>query len=243
MRQRARIVLKSTIDFINGISDFSEYIEMAESEEDTEQIQTEVDVQNEPTESADEQNKVIVLLNTSPKVRNYSEKSKEIEITAKNVDTARSKMAVKKNLKRVHDPLAEPDKEDVEVDFIVVEENHQKKNGEESDKSSSKKMRPDIEPTTSRTNESSQKSSDEVIIIQSKPAKPQLKLESPLRPKNNIDGIVSSTEAFDANNEETYFALSLLGTLRRLTPHKRAIAKCHILSYLTELEYGSSSIT
>lgn len=59
---------------------------------------------------------------------------------------------------------------------------------------------------------------------------------------NNADIMVSSTEKIDSNNEETYFALSLVGILKRLTPHKRAIAKCHILSYLTELEYGSSEL-
>lgn len=57
---------------------------------------------------------------------------------------------------------------------------------------------------------------------------------------SNADLMVSSTEKTDSNNEETYFALSLVSSLKRLSPHKRAIAKCHILSYLTELEYGRS---
>lgn len=57
---------------------------------------------------------------------------------------------------------------------------------------------------------------------------------------NNVDLLVSSTEKYDSNSEETYFALSLVGILKRLPPHKRAMAKCHILNYLTELEYGSA---
>lgn len=50
-----------------------------------------------------------------------------------------------------------------------------------------------------------------------------------------------SLDSAESNNEETYFALSLIGTLKRLDPRKRAIAKCNILSYLTELEYGSDA--
>lgn len=61
-------------------------------------------------------------------------------------------------------------------------------------------------------------------------------------PAWNADLMVSSTEKTDSNNEETYFALSLVSVLKRLSPHKRAIAKCHILSYLTELEYGPSEL-
>lgn len=49
-------------------------------------------------------------------------------------------------------------------------------------------------------------------------------------------------DSVDANNEETYFALSLIGIFKRLPPQKRAVAKCNILRYLTELEYGSSAI-
>lgn len=59
---------------------------------------------------------------------------------------------------------------------------------------------------------------------------------------SNTDLLVSSTEKTDSNNEETYFALSLVGILKRLSPHKRALAKCHILSFLTELEYGPSEL-
>lgn len=44
----------------------------------------------------------------------------------------------------------------------------------------------------------------------------------------------------DLNNDETYFVLSLIGTFKRLPPQKRAIAKCNILRYLTELEFGET---
>lgn len=46
----------------------------------------------------------------------------------------------------------------------------------------------------------------------------------------------------ESNNEETYFALSLIGALKRLNPRKRAIAKCNILKYLTNLEYADASL-
>lgn len=45
--------------------------------------------------------------------------------------------------------------------------------------------------------------------------------------------------ASPSGNEETYFALSIVEILKRLPHKKRAIAKCHIITYLTELEYGS----
>lgn len=61
--------------------------------------------------------------------------------------------------------------------------------------------------------------------------------------KHCADGLVTSTDMIDSNNEETYFALSLVGILKRLPAHKKALAKCHILNYLTELEYGSISST
>lgn len=44
----------------------------------------------------------------------------------------------------------------------------------------------------------------------------------------------------DFNNDETYFVLSLIGMFKRLPPQKRAIAKCNILQYLTDLEFGPS---
>lgn len=58
-------------------------------------------------------------------------------------------------------------------------------------------------------------------------------MAQPLKSLNNIE----------TNDEETYFALSLIGTLKRLPPHKRALAKCHIINYLTELEYGKLTLS
>lgn len=40
----------------------------------------------------------------------------------------------------------------------------------------------------------------------------------------------------DVTNEETFFALSMAENLKRLSPKKRAEAKCHIIQYLSELE-------
>lgn len=53
---------------------------------------------------------------------------------------------------------------------------------------------------------------------------------------------ITLPDANDSSNDDTYFVLSLIGTFKRLPPQKRAIAKCNILRYLTELEYGTSAI-
>lgn len=114
-----------------------------------------------------------------------------------------------------------------------------------------KKMRLEIEPTTSRPNdkiESSQKETSKEMFIRNDDIVKTFEREVPMKSgeivtRSSSDGIVSSSETVDDNKEETYFALSLVGILKRLPPNKRAHAKCHILSYLTELEYGSSSIS
>lgn len=54
-----------------------------------------------------------------------------------------------------------------------------------------------------------------------------------------LDALVTSSDANGTTNEEMYFALSLVGILKRLPPQKRAKAKCHIMNYLTELEFGA----
>lgn len=58
----------------------------------------------------------------------------------------------------------------------------------------------------------------------------------------NSTGRTIQLDPNEANNEETYFALSLIGTLKRLNPRKRAIAKCNILKYLTELEIEDAEL-
>lgn len=47
-----------------------------------------------------------------------------------------------------------------------------------------------------------------------------------------------TASAIESHDEATLFALSLVGTLKRLPPRKLLTAKCHILTYLTQLEYG-----
>lgn len=39
-------------------------------------------------------------------------------------------------------------------------------------------------------------------------------------------------------DEVQFFALSIVGDLKRLTPQNRSIAKCHITQYLADLKYG-----
>lgn len=209
----------------------SEFIEMAESEEDEDKSEQ----TTESTESTNDQNKVIILLNKSPNARIQQS---QVKIQ----DTQTSKIVQVKDLKR-NRKVIDDDKE-MEVDLIVLGNDDESQKANEDESEPGKKLRVEIESTTNQAKESSPKkltkiSTEEVFIIQSQP---QIAADS-LRPRKSIDGIVSSSEAFDTNNEDRYFALSLLGTLKRLTPHKRAIAKCHILSYLTELEYGSSSLT
>lgn len=57
---------------------------------------------------------------------------------------------------------------------------------------------------------------------------------------STVADIIAPTKD-DANNEDIYFVLSLSEIFKRLPPQKRALAKCNILRYLTELEYGSSA--
>lgn len=49
--------------------------------------------------------------------------------------------------------------------------------------------------------------------------------------------------SIDSQDEETFFALSLVRQLKRLPPQKLAIAKCHISTYLTQLEFGDVGTT
>lgn len=212
---------------------------MAESDEDAEHCSN-VDEQK----SVNERKEVMILLNNSSKKRIQSNRIGETENNGKIVDIAISEVVPNKKLKRVRNSFQADEDSNVELDIIVVEESHRKDRAEKSEPSLSRASITETEPPTIQTNKSSPKPSKEVVIIQENPTKLHNNITSELlRPKTKIDGIVSSTEAFDANNEETYFALTLLGIMKRLSPKNRAIAKCHILSYLTELEYGPSSLT
>lgn len=206
---------------------------MAESEEEPEQCQ------HETIESSNEQNQVLILLNKSANTGNQQRKSTNVsikQIPDKSLDKKIMSVMKRKNV---------TEERDEEIDFIVLEENsqesfensHDSVENEEHYQISSKKMCFEIEQTT---HESSQPEEVEEIATQ-KPAAQTI--SDVMVPRISTDGTVSSSETVDANNEETYFALSLVGILKRLPPHKRAIAKCHILSYLTELEYGSSSLS
>lgn len=77
------------------------------------------------------------------------------------------------------------------------------------------------------------------IIAQRKP-KPQRKHRkstSARKPSHPAGGAIS-LEAVAGRTEDTYFALSLVGSLERLSARKRATAKLHILQYLTELAFA-----
>lgn len=213
---------------------------MAESEEEPEQPQSEA------IESSNDENKVVIVLNKPPNARNHQ--GKQSNIIVRQITNKRPKKDIL-NLTKDSKQKSVKEEKDEEIDFIVLEElsqdaveNSQKpveKENDETEQCSSKRMRLDIEQTIHKSNESIQPEKVEEIVVQ----KPAARIAPDvIVARKSTDGIVSSTETVDANNEETYFALSLVGILKRLPPHKRAIAKCHILSYLTELEYGSTSI-
>lgn len=221
---------------------------MAESDEEPEQ-----NGGKDTTSPTNGESKVVILLNkmtdTQPK--------KPVNTTIRKLHNKQPTKSSRNTSKRKADAGQHPaqsrhdnDKDD-EIDFIVLEENGQEAVADEAnqnDQRACKKMRIKIDKTA---NESKKEEKIEEITAQPQatpPPKsngnnllPHLRL-LPLLPRQSTDGVVSSTEAFDSDNEDIYYALSLVSTFKRLSPHKRAIAKCHIQRILTEIEYGSSSL-
>lgn len=213
-----------------------------------------------------DQNNVTILLNNSRNAQNSSTNTIQMVKTPKAADLAAAKRTMQKYSNRLqHPPSTEEDNSEIEleVDLIVVDDKKAdqatESNENEESAKSYKRLRLEVEPLISLPNESSPnvETEEETEIPtgpkcnnqsqkseprqQPPPPPPQSQPQS--QPRKSIEEIVSSSEVFDANSEDKYFALSILGTLRRLTPHKRALAKCHILSYLTEIEYGNSNST
>lgn len=60
--------------------------------------------------------------------------------------------------------------------------------------------------------------------------------------KTDQPEILKRDAAMPASDEDTYFALSLVGCLQRLKPMKKAMAKVNVLRYLTELEYSDKAV-
>lgn len=87
------------------------------------------------------------------------------------------------------------------------------------------------------------KSHNESIESHQITAEPSATIETDEEPVLRIDLPKANVNAIESNDEETLFALSLVGTLKRLPPQKFAAAKCHILTYLMNLEYGDASST
>lgn len=215
-----------------------ELIEMAESEEEPEQSQSEPLI-----ESSDE---LVSLFHEKASNVQIQRTKPSSQVIFKQIQNESTQEKDTKFTKKLKYKSLQQDDEDDEIDVIVLEENSQEsieKDVNEGEQSISKKLRLEIEhiANRSKSNESSQAEKDEEIVIQNSAAAP-IK-SAAIVTRDITDGIVSSSETVDSNNEETYFALSLVGILKRLPPHKRAIAKCHILSYLTQLEYGSSSLS
>lgn len=238
--------------YLNFIFVFiSEYIEMDEIDDESQE--TVDNTQTEASELNDDQNNITILLHNSKKAQKSSTNSADNTIQMvkmpKVIETPAPKRMslLKKNYSRLekHPPTDDNNEIELEVDLIVMDEKktdqtiESNENGETS--TNRKRLRLEVEPLINISNESSPTVEKEI----KSPAVPEhtnLTQVQP-QPRKSIEDIVSSSEAFDTNSEDKYFALSILGTLRRLTPHKRALAKCHILSYLTEIEYGNSNTT
>lgn len=194
-----------------------------------------------PTETSkstnNDQNNVIIVVQNEQNAQISADLTMEMNSQPKATDSSASKcLILNKKLKNVQCPTMDESNElPLEVNLIVVDEKKttQTMKSNENGQTSSKRLRLEIEPLTNQTDKSSQNTQ-----IPPDPLRSEL-----AQPRKSIEELVSSSEAFDTNNEDKYFALSILGTLRRLTPHKRALAKCHILSYLTEIEYGNSNST
>lgn len=207
---------------------------MVENEDETEE-QLEQN-QNETSEPNNEENELIIMLNNPQDGQIFTDNIKQEDgEPKKSADTSPAKMLLKKDSNRKQHPPEDEGNDSAREPYhlIVVEEKNPSIESNENGQTpaTNKRIRLEIEPMSkNQVNESSQ---NMVHVAKNPPV--------PMQPRKSIEEIVSSSEAFDTNNEDKYFALSILGTLRRLTPHKRALAKCHILSYLTEIEYGNSN--
>lgn len=69
----------------------------------------------------------------------------------------------------------------------------------------------------------------------SSPSAASLRTKTPPPPENAAP--VAIANAIGENPEDMYFALSLVGSLQRLKPHQRAMAKMNIVRYLTEMAF------
>lgn len=209
-----------------------------ENEERTEEIQAEASDMN------NDHNNITILLNNSQNTQNSNDNTIQMMKKPKVTEASASKrVTLKKDLNRSEKHSSPADNNDIEleVDLIVVNE---KKTGQSTESNENgqtspnkKRLRLEVESLKNQPNESSPSAEKETTS-------PSVSMRTnSSQPTKSIEEIVSSSEALDTTSEDKYFALSILGTLRRLTPHKRALAKCHILSYLTEIEYGNSNST
>lgn len=224
-------------------------------EEDDSQERTEEPQTDAPEVNTDYNNITIVLKN-SQTAQTPTDSCSRVEMVKRPKVTEASAIASKRMLLKKNDsnrsekrPSTDDNNDiELEVDLIVVDEKETDQSTESNENGQTpatnrKRLRLEVEPLISQPNESSPNvEKDQPISSKVKsPSIPQR--TSPPQSRKSVEEIVSSSEVFDANSEDKYFALSILGTLRRLTPHKRALAKCHILSYLTEIEYGNSNAT
>lgn len=208
-----------------------EFIETTESDEEREKNQDDLRI-----EATNEQTELVIVINKSP---NAPVKKIGLPQRILNKSAEVKAKTLPKILKRTHTASVQEDQH-IELDLNTLDEEqiHSEDNKNGYDDVPSKRL---AQESTKDAKNNPETAKTERIENHSKSECKKPAADVSLLKKLSSDGIVSSSETFDATNEETYFALSLVGILKRLPPHKRALAKCHILSYLTELEYGSSS--
>lgn len=206
--------------------------------------------QDDASEINSDHSNVTILLNNSRNAQIPNDNTIQMVKRPKATELTAARKILQKYSNRVqqHSSTHDNNEIELEVDLIVVNdkettdqttESNENEHENEETPTNHKRLRLEVEPLINQPNESSPNEEEE----SKSPAVPKAANQSQSQPRKSIEEIVSSSEAFDTNSEDKYFALSILGTLRRLTPHKRALAKCHILSYLTEIEYGNSNST
>lgn len=227
---------------------------MDAADEDTEERPEET--QDDASEINSDHSNVTILLNNSRAAQTASSDNTIQMVKRPNATqlTAARKILNKYSNRLQRQPSthdSDNNEIELEVDLIVVDDKKADQpiepKEDEQTPTNHKRLRLEIEPLKNQPDESSPNEEKESkcpsVPKLASLSQSQLQSQSQPRPRKSIEEIVSSSEAFDSNSEDKYFALSILGTLRRLTPHKRALAKCHILSYLTEIEYGNSNST
>lgn len=99
------------------------------------------------------------------------------------------------------------------------------------------KSSPKTKTTTTTTRTIDRLARRRYLALKSRAIKKHIKRKK-CRRKTNETKNLDYIRNVENPSEDTYFALSLVGSLQRLKPMQRAIAKLNILKYLTECQYA-----